>query len=303
MTELIIESRAEIAHGVIHLVLRHPDGKPLPPWEPGAHVDVTAGGFVRQYSLCGDPGDPAAYEIAVLREPDGRGGSAHIHDQIRPGDRVTAGEPRNHFPLVDADRYLFVAGGIGITPFLPMIATVAARDADWKLYYGGRTRASMAFADRLARYGPRVELFPEDETGMLDLDTILAETGTLYCCGPPGLLEAVQARTGDRDDVHVERFTPLERPATTTAFEVELAQSGRVLHVPAGQSILAVVREAGIEVLSSCEEGTCGTCETAVLGGVPEHHDTLLTDAEREAGDTMMICVGRSRTPRLVLDL
>jgi ferredoxin-NADP reductase len=213
--------------------------------------------------------------------------------------------PRNNFPLAAADGYLFIAGGIGITPILPMLA--AAR-APWRLVYGGRTRDSMTFLDELARYGDRVTVWPQDQHGLLDLDTLLgaARPGTaVYCCGPEPLLRAVEERCPP-ETLHVERFCP-STPATPpgdAAFQVELTSSGEVIDVPAGVSVLAAVRAAGIDVLSSCAEGTCGTCETGVLDGVPDHRDSILTPAERESTtDFMMICVSRARTPRLVLDL
>lgn len=307
MTELMLVRKETVADGVALLTLRRPDGGPAPSWEPGAHIDVVvAPGLTRQYSLCGDPADRSELRIAVLREAAGRGGSRAVHDDLGEGDVVTVEGPRNNFPLVPASRYLFVAGGIGITPLLPMIAAVQARGADWRLAYGGRTRGSMAFhAGLRASYGDRVTLFPQDETGLLDLDALLGgpPPGTeVYCCGPEPLLAAVEARC-PAGSLHVERFTPVAATGPRAAFEVELAVSGRTLAVPPDRSILQTVEEAGIPVLSSCREGTCGTCETTVLGGVPEHRDALLTEDERAACDTMMICVSRSRSPRLVLEL
>ncbi|EPJ38365.1 putative Phenoxybenzoate dioxygenase subunit beta [Streptomyces afghaniensis 772] len=186
--ELVVERREFAADGVLALTLRHPLGEPLPVWEPGAHIDVVLGpGLERQYSLCGDPADRSAWRIAVLREPDGRGGSAHVHEQVGQGDKVRVRGPRNNFALEPAPRYRFVAGGIGITPILPMLAAAEAAGAEWTLLYGGRTRRSMAFGEELARYGDRVTIAPEDETGLLDLPSVLDDVpeGTLvYCCGP-----------------------------------------------------------------------------------------------------------------------
>ncbi|MBD3145981.1 PDR/VanB family oxidoreductase [Microbispora bryophytorum] len=320
-----VAGKAPVADGVVLLRLVRPDGGPLPVWTPGAHVDLLLGpGLVRQYSLCGDPGDPSVFQVAVLREPGGRGGSAYVHDRLAEGDTIRVRGPRNRFGLAESPRYLFVAGGIGVTPILPMIEEAARRGCDWRLVYGGRTRASMAFAERLVRQHPgRVELCPQDETGLLDLDALLgvprADT-LVYCCGPEPLLAAAQERCASwpKGALRVERFVPSARsgagtaegtaagPAVGTAegaFEVELALTGTTLTVPEGRSILEVVEEAGVAVLSSCREGTCGTCETAVLGGVPDHRDDLLTEEEREAGDVMFICVSRARSPRLVLEL
>ncbi|NUS26709.1 MAG: oxidoreductase [Streptomyces sp.] len=305
--ELLVERAEFAADGVLALSLRHPLGEPLPAWEPGAHIDVVLGpGLERQYSLCGDPADRTAWRIAVLREPDGRGGSAHVHEQLGQGDKVRVRGPRNHFTLRPAARYRFVAGGIGITPILPMLAAAEAAGAEWSLLYGGRTRQSMAFTEELSRYGDRVTVAPQDETGLLDLPSVLDSVpeGTLvYCCGPGPLLDAVAARcpTGC---LHMERFTPKEQQGgENTEFEVELARSGATVTVAADVSVLDAVRAAGVEVLFSCTEGTCGTCETDVLDGTPDHRDSVLTDEEQEAGETMMICVSRCRGRRLVLDL
>jgi ferredoxin-NADP reductase len=219
--------------------------------------------------------------------------------------------PRNHFTLVDAPRYLFLAGGIGITPILPMVAAAEAAGADWRLVYGGRTRASMAFRDRLEERHPgRVDVRPQDETGLLDLASLLdepAEGTAVYCCGPEPLLAAVEERCAawPAGALHLERFAPKAGAddGPREAFEVELAQSGTTLTVPADRSILEVVEEAGVGILSSCREGTCGTCETGVLEGVPDHRDSVLTSEEQAENDAMMICVSRSCSARLVLDL
>jgi ferredoxin-NADP reductase len=244
----------------------------------------------------------------VLREPAGRGGSQAVHDKLRAGDLVEVDGPRNHFPLVPSEKYLFIAGGIGITPLLPMMAAAEAAGAQWRLHYGGRTRGSMAFRSELSEaYGTRVSVHPQDEIGLLDLDEILAgepPDTPVYCCGPEPLLTAVEQRCAGRP-LHVERFAPKEQgePVRAGSFEVELARTGRTLTVSPGTSILRAVEEAGVEVLWSCTEGTCGTCETAVLGGAVDHRDSLLTPEERAANDTMFICVSRAAGPRLILDL
>jgi ferredoxin-NADP reductase len=308
---LVVASRAAVADGIITLDLRDPAGAALPGWSPGAHIDLLLGrGLTRQFSLCGDPADRARWRIAVLREPGGRGGSAYVHDAIVEGSLVRAREPRNHFRLEPADRYQFIAGGIGITPILPMLAAADTDGRPWTLTYGGRTAASMAFrADLLARYPGRVRIRAQDQTGLLDLAGILdgLQPGTLvYCCGPPPLLDALADHCAGwpAGMLHVERFTPPAAGAPPgPGFEIELAQAGLTLTVPPGQSILEVVEAAGVTVLSSCTEGTCGTCETTVLAGLPEHRDSVLSPAEQAAADTMMICVSRSLTPRLVLDI
>ncbi|MGQ0845727.1 MAG: PDR/VanB family oxidoreductase [Sporichthyaceae bacterium] len=311
--EVLVKGKEVVADGVVRLVLVRPDGAELPGWLPGAHVDLMLGReLVRQYSLCGDPGDSSRYEVAVLREAAGRGGSAHVHDVLAEGEVVRVRGPRNNFALVPADRYLFVAGGVGITPIVPMLAAAAAAGRRFRLLYGGRTRDSMAFADALVgRYGDRVEICPQDERGLLDLDAALGESRddtAVYCCGPEALLAAVEERCAawPTGALHVERFAPKPIVANADAdgpFEVELGSDGRIVPVPAGCSVLDALAEAGIAVNFSCAEGTCGTCETGVLAGVPDHRDSLLSQAERAANEVMFVCVSRSRTPRLTLDL
>ncbi|MFD5002020.1 PDR/VanB family oxidoreductase [Streptomyces mutabilis] len=307
-TELVVGRRERAADGVLVLSLRHPLGEPLPLWEPGAHIDVALGpDLERQYSLCGDPADRETWRIAVLREADGRGGSAYVHEELRTGDKVRVRGPRNHFRLERAARYRFVAGGIGITPILPMLAAADRTGAEWTLLYGGRTRATMAFTGELERHGDRVTLAPEDETGLLDLASVLddvPEDTLVYCCGPAALLDAVEARCPP-GALRVERFSPkqAEPDVPDEEFDVVLARSGRTITVPPGVSVLDAVRTAGVEVLYSCTEGTCGTCETDVVEGEPDHRDSVLTDEERAAGETMLICVSRCRGRRLVLDL
>ena len=312
--DLRVESKLQVADGVVTLTLRQIADSPLPRWSPGAHVDLILDGVpTRQYSLCGDPADHHLWRLGILRDAEGGGGSRFVHDQLRAGDKVRVRGPRNNFGLAASPRYLFIAGGIGITPILPMIAAAQSASADWRLLYGGRHRASMAFLGELARYGDRVTVAPQDETGLLDLDSLLGtpQPDTLvYCCGPEPLLAAVEQRCGawphsGSQSLHVERFSarPLTAPVRAEAFEVELARSELTLTIPPDRSILDVVEEAGVGVLSSCAEGTCGTCETAVLDGLPDHRDSVLTVEERRAGDCMMICVSRSCAERLVLDL
>ncbi len=306
---LVVEKKELLADDVVLLTLRDPSGAELPEWTPGAHLDlVLTADLVRQYSLCGDPGERSVYRVAVLREPAGRGGSAHVHDVVAEGDTVLVRGPRNRFALVDAPGYVFVAGGIGITPLVPMIAAAHAAGADWRLVHGGRSRASMAFTELAARHPDRVTLVPQDEAGLLDVAGILAAAAgrPVYCCGPEGLLAAVEAE-GERlgVPVHVERFSarPGALDGPDEAFEVELSGSGTVVAVPAGCSILDALEGAGIATLSSCREGTCGTCETGVLAGEPDHRDSLLTEEEQASNEVMMLCVSRSRSPRLVLEL
>jgi ferredoxin-NADP reductase len=304
------------AQGVLSLTLEDPDGRSLPAWTPGAHLDlVLPSGTVRQYSLCGEPWNRDSYTVAVLRETDGRGGSAEIHDTAIFGRILKARGPRNHFRLVPAQNYMLIAGGIGVTPIVAMVRQLQRDGASWRLVYGGRSRDSMAFVPELtALGGDRVSLVPQDTHGLIPIDDVLSclPPGTaVYCCGPSGLLDAVTeatARLLSPEVLHVERFTAAGAPPEqgdegAESFEVELRRSGVTLTVPADRSILDVVQEVVPETMSSCVEGFCGTCETRVLEGVPEHRDTILSQQERDENDVMMICVGRSRTPRLVLDI
>jgi ferredoxin-NADP reductase len=309
---LRVTRRRTGAEGVVVLDLADPSGADLPEWSPGAHVDLRLPGEVtRQYSLCGDPADRTTWRIGVLREAQGRGGSQHVHEALHEGAEVDVRGPRNHFELVPSPRYLFIAGGIGITPLLPMLAAAEAAGAEWELHYGGRSRRSMAFLEALEEAtGTRVTLHPQDEVGLIDLDRLLGTPRPdtrVYCCGPEPLLQAVERHCADWPvgSLHLERFAPKDvgGPVLTGSFEVELATSGLSLTVPPEKSVLQVVEEAGIAVLSSCQEGTCGTCETPVLGGAVDHRDSLLTPAEQAANDTMFICVSRAAGPRLVLEL
>jgi ferredoxin-NADP reductase len=309
---LAVARRETVADGVVALDLRDPAGADLPAWTPGSHIDLDLGPrLIRQYSLCGDPTDRAVWRIGVLCEPKSRGGSQYVHDNLRQGDVIHVRGPRNHFPLEPSPRYVFIAGGIGITPILPMVAAATAADARWELHYGGRTRNSMAFREHLSgTYGARVAVHPQDEKGLLDLDAILGTPNAdtlVYCCGPEPLLRAVEAHCASwpAGALHVERFAPKEQgqPVRQEAFEVELAQSGLTLTVPPDVSILDILETAGVPVLSACREGTCGTCETTVLAGQVDHHDSLLTPEEQAVNDTMFVCVSRAACPRLVLDL
>ncbi len=309
--ELVVTTTRRLADSVLGLTLTVPDGSPLPAWTPGAHIDLSLGDTVRQYSLCGDPSDERQWAVAVLREEDSRGGSAYAHEHVEAGTVLTARGPRNHFPLEEAPAYRFIAGGVGIAPLMPMVAAAEQRGVPWDLVYGGRRRSAMAFADDLvARYGDKVKVVPEDELGLLTVPPLVQfdHSGTaIYCCGPEGLVSAVEgmhARTR-RGELHVERFSPKQQdePVSTGSFEVEARRSDRRVTVDEGTSILDALTSAGVRVLSSCREGICGTCEVFVLEGTPEHRDSILTEAERHASETMFPCVSRCLSPRLVLDV
>jgi ferredoxin-NADP reductase len=306
------------AEDTLSLRLVRVDGGLLPAWGPGAHVDVVLpSGLVRQYSLCGDLDDRRSYRIAVLREAESRGGSREIFESALVGRLLTVRGPRNHFELVEAADYCFVAGGIGVTPIVPMVQAAERAGVPWRLVYGGRSRASMAFVEELAaRSGGELMLVPEDLAGRVDVGSVVRGLGgaVLYACGPPGLLGALQeccAAAGVTDRFHFERFTAGQSAAAVVdasvgglaQFEVELRRSGMVAVVRAGQSVLDVVRELVPEVMYSCEEGYCGSCEQRVLEGTPDHRDSVLSERERAQNTSMMICVSRSKSPRLVLDV
>lgn len=311
-TVLIAGMRLE-ADGVMSLELRAGDGQPLPAWEAGAHIDVhLPSGTIRQYSLCGDPQESGCLRIAVLREEKGRGGSREVHDGLRVGMSIRIGAPRNAFALADAEEYQFVAGGIGITPILPMILAAERAGKPWHLVYGGRSRRSMAFLDRLAGFpGGRVEILPADECGLLDLQRIAARAAAgahTYSCGPGVLFDALTAEFDARElghRLHLERFSAAPLPVSSAEGDltVVLARSGREIVVAADCTVMNALRANGVEVPSSCEQGVCGMCETRVLEGEVDHRDMLLTETERARNNVMMVCVSRGRCSRLVLDL
>lgn len=313
---LAVTEASSAADGVLSVRLASPVGTPLPAWTPGSHVELRLpSGRVRQYSLCGDPADEHGWRIAVLREVDGRGGSAEVHELAAPGATFVVRGPRNHFRLVDAPEYLFLAGGIGVTPILAMVRAVAARGVPFRVVYGGRTRSSMAFVPELrAAAGDRLTLLPQDEAGLPDLAALVKECGpgaAIYCCGPAPMLSAAElacAENDASDRLHLERFAAGDElevafdPAQNTAFEVYLARSDVTLLVPADRRLIDVIGETVAGISYDCEKGYCGTCETRVLAGTPEHRDSVLTEEEKAAGRTMMICVGRCSSGRLVLD-
>lgn len=305
---LLIGQTTWEADNVLSLRLNSPDGTPLPRWEPGAHIELALpSGRRRQYSLCGDPSDTHSYRIAILQVPGGRGGSVEVHTDARAGQLISVHGPRNHFSLVPSPAYLFIAGGIGITAVLAMVARVAAAGGEWKLVYAGRRRACMAFLDEIRALGPdRVEVMPADERGRPDLDAIIgaAPAGTaVYCCGPDRMLDAVQERVATRPDLclHSEPFAG-SAASGGAALYVELHRTGRIINVPADRSVLQAIRDVTPAVSTGCEQGVCGACRTEVLAGEPDHRDKLLSSAERAAG-AMLICVSRARSERLTLDL
>jgi ferredoxin-NADP reductase len=310
---LQVALRRDETGGIACLVLTDPQGGPLPEWEPGAHIDVHVDRpgqppVVRQYSLCGDPTDRYVYQIAVLLEPESTGGSRAIHQHVRQGQLVRVSEPRNLFAFALRERIVFVAGGIGITPILPMVASAAAAGVDWTLHYAGREPAAMAFRAHLDGYGDRVRIYASSAGQRMALREIVEDDAgaVIYACGPARLLDELEdlADSADRELV-VERFTN-ENIVTSEddhPFEVELTLSGKTLTIMPGETILDRVAQEGIPAPSSCRGGTCGTCETFVVAGEPDHRDAILNAKEREASEVMMICVSRCKGDRLALEI
>ena len=307
-------TRAEkIAEGIHLFEMRPKDGGELPAFTAGSHINLRLpNGLVRKYSLCSDPAERDHYRIAVKREDNGRGGSIYLIDNTREGDEWLISAPDNAFALPQrGDNFIFIAGGIGITPFIAMIHALKHDPAKkFKLYYCSRTPEMTAFREELSapEYKGKVVIHYDngDPEKALDLWPIVEERKNrehLYCCGPRGLMEAVRDATGHWSPtaVHFEAFSEADarRPDDKT-FKVKLAKSGVTIDVPAGTTIMEAMRAAGHDVPSSCESGTCGTCRTRLLEGEADHRDLVLTEAER--GSQIMICVSRAKTPELVID-
>lgn len=306
--ELVVERVRTEAEGVAGVRLVAPDGSPLPNWIPGAHVDVfLPSGRQRQYSLCGDPADRDSYHIAVRRIADGLGGSIEVHDELSEGELITIRGPRNAFRLVDADSYLFIAGGMGITPILPMVRSCHRRGLHWRLVYVGRSRDTLPFLDELAEYDSgQLDIRADDECGTPDISSILtlAEPGAaVYLCGPPPLLtpaRAVLTEINPAASLHTERFSPLP-VLTGEPFDVHLRRSGTTVAVAGDETTLTAIRREQPGVAYSCQQGFCGTCRVRVLDGQVEHRDRLLTADERD--EEMLICVSRSAGGSIAVDL
>lgn len=308
---LRVDKAYDVAEGLRSFELVQPDGTELPAFTPGAHIKVqTPSGALRKYSLCGTPEDRLRYTITVKREDAGQGGSVSMHDHLKEGDTLHTAVPDNAFPLVENARaYLFIAGGIGITPILSMIRSLGElAPAPWKLIYLSRSAATTAFVDELgqADLKKNVRIHHSESGGEFDLWPALEKPNSahVYCCGPRGLMEAVRDMTGhwSPKNVHFESFDEGGRALPDdTPFTVKLARSGGQFAVPVGKSILNVLREHGCAIASSCESGTCGTCRTTLLEGEADHRDMVLMPEEMDR--QIMVCVSRAKTPELVLDL
>ncbi|HSV45372.1 MAG TPA: PDR/VanB family oxidoreductase [Ramlibacter sp.] len=311
----VVRKTAE-AQDIASFELARADGAPLPSFSAGSHIDVQVpGGLTRQYSLCNDSGEQHRYRIAVLRDPASRGGSVGMHDAVHQGDLIQISEPRNHFPLHHGQRSLLFAGGIGVTPLLCMAQRLASIGADFNLHYCTRSPERTAFRDEIAgsAFADRVQFHfdsgaPEQK---LDLPALIAtpQPGThLYVCGPTGFIDYVvgtaKAQGWSSDQVHLEYFgAAAQDTSADAAFEVKIASSGKTYPVAAGQSVVQALEAHGVEILTSCEQGVCGTCITRVLEGEPDHRDLYFTDEEKARNDQFTPCCSRAKSRLLVLDL
>jgi ferredoxin-NADP reductase len=298
------------ADGVVSLELAAPDGTPLPCFEPGSHVDLhLPSGTMRQYSLCSDPADRSRYRVAI-RAVSGGLSSQFVHRKLRPGEMLAVSSPRNNFPLIEAKNYIFVAGGIGITPLMPMMREASARENSWTLLYCNRSDDAAPFLNEIRALGGEISMHSTASGTRLDvmqkLGNAQPETA-VYCCGPERLMLAVEEATAGwpEGSVHFEWFAPRSRPADESSggFEAVCQASGITVTVPPDKSLLAALNDAGIPVPCSCQQGICGTFEVRVLGGEIDHRDSILSQAEQATNETMMTCVSRARSPRLVIDI
>ncbi|WP_175908239.1 PDR/VanB family oxidoreductase [Burkholderia seminalis] len=313
--KVIIDSRTGIAREICHLTFRSTDGSDLPPFTPGSHIDLhLPSGLVRQYSLCGDPRDLRQYDIAVLREAHSRGGSTEAHT-LQPGSVIEIGEPRNLFSLAsDAKHSILLAGGIGITPLLSMATHLSTIHASYELHYCVRDSARAAFLDRLSRqpYASHTTIYVDNDerSENADFEAILARPDAsthLYACGPDGFITAAMATARSQGwqetNIHREFFAVADPGGSNSYFQINLARSNRIVDVPADQTALVALANAGVEIPSSCEQGVCGTCLTRVLAGEPDHRDMYLSESEQAANDCFLPCCSRAKSAILVLDL
>ena len=312
-----VARKAVEAQDIVTLELVATDGKALPAFSAGSHVDVSLpNGLTRQYSLCNDPQETHRYQIGVLRDAASRGGSTAVHDAVQEGDVLTISAPRNHFALAhDAKKHLLLAGGIGVTPILCMAERLAITGADFQMHYATRAPERTAFRQRItaSAYADRVHFHYDsgEAAQKLDLATLLKspEAGThLYVCGPRGFMDAVlgtaRAQGWPEAQLHYEFFgAEVAKSDSDAGFEIKLASSGRIIMVAKDQTVTQALAAAGVEVMVSCEQGVCGTCLTRVLEGVPDHKDSYLMPDEQAANDQFTPCCSRAKTPRLVLDL
>lgn len=316
-----VNRKYKAAKNIVCLELCALDGNDLPIYQPGAHIDVhLPGGLIRQFSLFGDPNKSSSYEIAVLLEPESRGGSVAVHDKVLIGDTLQISEPRNHFSLVDASKSIFFAGGIGITPILCMVRHLQSINADYTLHYSCRSQEKAAFLTELQ---PMVEQenvilhFDDQPNTNFDFTAVLESVKNkndthIYACGPSGFIEAIKTNTINSgfaaDNFHFEHFSLAaeDKPVIADddfAFQVELASTGEIFDIPADESITSALDRQGVYIPVSCEEGICGTCLTGVVSGKPDHRDTYLTEEEHALNDQFTPCCSRSYDKKIIIDL
>ncbi|MCX5464659.1 PDR/VanB family oxidoreductase [Alcaligenes parafaecalis] len=310
--------KTRLSERVVGLTLGLQNGAEFPVWEPGAHIELELAvskdePLYRQYSLCGQQTNTREWQIAVLKEDAGRGGSAYIHEVLQEGDVVAVSSPKNHFPFAADKKCFFIAGGIGITPIVPMVQAAAAAGLDWHLLYLARNAADFIFLHELQQVdGARITAHASNQDGLFDLQGALQaldENTVVYSCGPQVLLNALESYQQEQTEIGwqlvLERFSVEADPALLQgqSFTVTLQKSGKSIVVASDESILAALKREGIRVKCSCQNGTCGTCETVVISGLPEHRDFVLSPEERQLNETMMICVSRAVSAELVLDL
>jgi tetrachlorobenzoquinone reductase len=315
LIDVLLTEVETVARDTNIYTLARPDGAKLPPYQPGAHIDIhLPNGLLRQFSLLNPDSDPEKYVVGIKRDAASRGGSSYIFDKLKVGDTLKISAPRNNFPLAEnAEHVVLFAGGIGITPIWCMVQELAANNRSWKLFYSCRSRADMAFLATLEKLtAGSVHLhFDEEADGkFLDLAAAIAAAPAnahFYCCGPNPMLKAFEAAAASRPrpQVHVEYFTPKEeaKPDELGGFWVELARSGEEYFIPRGRKVLEVLFDAGVDVDYSCELGICGECVTRVISGEPIHHDAVLSEEEQATNEKVMICCCGCKTERLVLDM
>ncbi len=318
MTEQTIKARVQriewAADGILEVEFRRADGGALPAFTAGAHIDLHLPiGLLRNYSLLNDSRDTHRYVVAVGLDAASRGGSRYIHDEMRVGATIPISAPRNHFPLVEtAPHVVLIAGGIGVTPIVCMARRLDELGRSYEAHLAAREPSRAAFVDELRALGGPVRTHFDSEHGgaPLDFSPIIAAAPAgahFYCCGPVPMLSAFEAATDAMSDrAHVEYFKAKEQPVSASPpgfFTVTLARSGKTVEVAADKSIIEALLDVGVQADYSCQDGVCGTCETKVLAGLPEHRDSLLSKAERESNKTMMICVSRCLGDSLTLDL
>lgn len=310
-TSLRLATKHQVAEATFELTFEDPDDRRLPDWTPGSHIDLyTPAGEVRQYSLCGDRWDSMTYTVVIRREADGRGGSVSLCDQVEVGDVIEYGGPRSNFHMPPAGEYLFIAGGIGITPLLPMIAHAEELSVPWRLILINRSRESTAYADLFDQFGSRVIRYETTSEGRPVLASVLEEIDPsvqVMTCGPTSMLDELNAVLSEHTAglrVRMERFTSTEDTAAARGpFTALLTQRRKTVNVSENESLLTALTNTGVTVLSSCRSGLCGTCEVGVVDGAPDHRDSVLTTEERQAGDRLMACVSRAAGDQISLDL